>query len=253
MEQEDYKMVQDLSEKYKIPGVGKRVLELWRQCTDSPLAFRRTLTGIVKSAEGDLTQEDVETLAQEAFKTADRQWSDAERKAYDATLSFYEAIARRENVISAKTEELAQLEAEMLGYRTELRKAKRGLKHLAGTEIALERAEKKVKNLKRELGATRKERRSLGSKLLMTEGIAQANETSFQMAYDEGQQYKGQLGAYETNARQAEEAKRAAEQQLREAAERESKKLDREALLRAMESYQSRARKVDTSGLRALL
>lgn len=246
MEQKDYEMVQKLSDKYKIPGVGKRVLELWRQCTDSPAVFRRTLTGIVRHAEGDLTQEDVETLAQEAFATTERQWSDAERAAYDATLAFYGAIARRENVISAKTEELAQLEVEVLGYRAELRKANRGLRYLASTKLALERAERKVKALRSELKGTKKDRRSLRAKLAYTEGTSQTYETAFQNTYAQERESRAQLGelAYHTHA---------IDKQLEQALTRERSKLDREALLKAMESYKSRARKVDTSDLRSLL
>ena len=246
MEQADYKMVQELSEKYKIPGVGKRVLELWRQCDTSPAAFRRTLTGIVKSAEGDLTQEDVETLAQEAFATNEQQWNSAERAAYDATLSFYEAIARRETVISTKVEELAQLETEVLGYRAELRKANRGLRYLASTKLALERAEKKVKGLRSELKVTRKDRRSLRARLLMTEDNLVNEAAAFQTARDKTQSYRGELGELAGHTYEI-------DRQLADALARERSKLDREALLRAMDSYQSRARKVDTSDLRKLL
>ncbi len=246
MEQADYKMVQDLSDKYKIPGVGKRVLELWRQCDNSPAAFRRTLTGIVKHAEGDLTQEDVEALAREAFATNEQQWSAAERAAYDATLSFYEAIARRENVISAKIEELAQREADIIGYRAELRKANRGLRYHASTKLALERAEKKVKGLRSELKVSQKDRRSLRARLAMAEGIAQATEVSFQNAYALEQAYSGQLGELAGHTYEI-------DKQLAEALAREKSKLDREALLRAMENWQSRARKIDTSDLRKLL
>lgn len=282
--QEVYETITSLAIKYDARETGRRAIELMKQCSESPDEVKLAIANAVRTQ----SKQDIRA----AYGTNDRQWNSAENRAYNAVLAFYRAIERKESAADERKEELAKrLEKTKKGQRRANRKLADIAKELDTTkkdrrsfrakwlyaqgsaywvEVARDEARNQRDEARNQIGELAhhtydieqqraeaekyKEQVAAKTEELATSEAelirARENQSAIERARQEAERAQASADA----SRRATEGKvTALEQQLRDATERADSRLDVEALLRELATYKPRLKKIDTSGLRALL